>query len=804
MGVVLLHFNSNAQCATTANVKDSSYRAFKSPSGKIWPISGIFKDTIKNVAGCDSIITFDLKIIHGKAKNPIVDVILFVPKDKINKAEDEKLLASMLSTTKWIQAWYQKRSDINKTFKIGKAQIVYGTRNEKDYLDKPYWANQNYPTNNYLKFYGVINDMISLGFNIGIPEETGVLYNLAFKGGKSAAYGGWVYKKNELGIHFNSKYKNYDFIGYNVPYIEVEQLKILSNSSFWDTIDILNPVKPGFPMYKDHWHKLGTVAHEIGHGFLLDHTTSNHKDQDESVMISPTSFPFVSVANSVTNPEMTILNNSNFFWYSLNNIPSPISLLCEETHYLNDGNNAITVGCDYPDSNSYWLKKTLGGNIVNDNGRAYPGMTKTIHTSKSRFRSFGYSRSSICSKNTFYTDIQTSCGPFTWIDGVTYTTDIKSRHTMPNAAGCDSIITLDLTMLSSTQSTISESACDSYTSPSGKVWTVTGTYLDTIANTVGCDSVITVNLTILSSTQSTSDVNSCGAFTSPSGKLWTMSGTYKDTIPNSLGCDSIITINLRVLYSSYIFIDEIRCDSYTSSWSGKTWTTSGRYIDTIPSVGGCDSLIITIHLTIIQSTQSTSNVNSCSAFTSPSGKIWTASGTYNDTIPNAAGCDSVMIFNLTIISVDNQVNKVKDTLFAGIGDTYQWLDCEDNYSKIDGETNQTFVPASDGEYAVEVTKSGCVDTSGCIFVVLSSIDEINDNRVKIYPNPTTDYVQLEVQEGVLVESIKVYDMSGKEYEITYTNSQDEYEINLGGLPSGNYMIVIQSQGNQIRRQVQKM
>jgi hypothetical protein len=90
MGVVLLHFNSNAQCATTANVKDSSYRAFKSPSGKIWSISGIFKDTIKKVAGCDSIITFDLKIIHGKAKNPVVDVILFVPKDKSNKTSSSK------------------------------------------------------------------------------------------------------------------------------------------------------------------------------------------------------------------------------------------------------------------------------------------------------------------------------------------------------------------------------------------------------------------------------------------------------------------------------------------------------------------------------------------------------------------------------------------------------------------------------------------------------------------------------------------------------------------------------------------
>lgn len=383
-----------------------------------------------------------------------------------------------------------------------------------------------------------------------------------------------------------------------------------------------------------------------------------------------------------------------------------------------------------------------------------------------------------------------------WTETGTYT------HTIPNAIGCDSIIIYELTVSKTSYASVYESTCNYYTSPSGKSWTTSGTYNDTIPNAAGCDSVITVNLTILSSTQSSITESVCDSYTSPSGKTWIASGVYKDTIPNVVGCDSIITVHLEVLASSRGLIDVSRCNSYTSP-SGKVWTASGTYNDTIPNAAGCDSLI-TVNLTILSNTQSTSNVNSCSAFTSPSGKTWSTSGTYNDTVPNAAGCDSVMTFNLTIISVDNQVTKTKDTLSAAIGDAYQWLDCEDNYAVISGATNQTFVPVSDGEYAVEVTKSGCVDTSDCILVVLSSIVDINDNRVKIYPNPTTDYIQLGVQEGVLVESIKVYDMLGKEFEITYTKSQNRFKISLGELPSGNYMIVIQSQGNQIRRQVQKM
>ena len=103
-----------------------------------------------------------------------------------------------------------------------------------------------------------------------------------------------------------------------------------------------------------------------------------------------------------------------------------------------------------------------------------------------------------------------------------------------------------ITFCSETTETITANVCDSYTSPSGKTWTTSNTYMDTIANDAGCDSVITVNLTVRDKTTETITANVCDSYTSPSGKTWFKTGTYKDTIANDAGCDSIITFNVFI------------------------------------------------------------------------------------------------------------------------------------------------------------------------------------------------------------------------------------------------------------------
>jgi len=121
-------------------------------------------------------------------------------------------------------------------------------------------------------------------------------------------------------------------------------------------------------------------------------------------------------------------------------------------------------------------------------------------------------------------DIQSHCDIYTWIDGITYTSSNNTAtHTLTNAAGCDSLVTLNLTITNSTTNTTTASTCDSYTwSENGQTYTASGTY----AVITGCHTEELV-LTITNSTTNTTTANSCDSYTwSENGQTYTASGTY--------------------------------------------------------------------------------------------------------------------------------------------------------------------------------------------------------------------------------------------------------------------------------------
>ncbi|WP_300661009.1 MopE-related protein, partial [Fluviicola sp.] len=108
-----------------------------------------------------------------------------------------------------------------------------------------------------------------------------------------------------------------------------------------------------------------------------------------------------------------------------------------------------------------------------------------------------------------------------------------------------------------TTNTINVSECETYTVPSThETYNTSGVYHDTIPNAAGCDSILTINLTIKHNTTNTLNVSWCGTYQVPSGhESYTTSGVYHDTIPNTAGCDSILTINLTITGSITYYQD---------------------------------------------------------------------------------------------------------------------------------------------------------------------------------------------------------------------------------------------------------
>ena len=90
----------------------------------------------------------------------------------------------------------------------------------------------------------------------------------------------------------------------------------------------------------------------------------------------------------------------------------------------------------------------------------------------------------------------------TLIDGNTYTTSNNSATwTLTNASGCDSTVTLDLTITNSNTGTDVQTACDSYTWIDGNTYTTSNNSATVMLSTSdGCDSLVTLDLSINNST----------------------------------------------------------------------------------------------------------------------------------------------------------------------------------------------------------------------------------------------------------------------------------------------------------------
>ena len=246
---------------------------------------------------------------------------------------------------------------------------------------------------------------------------------------------------------------------------------------------------------------------------------------------------------------------------------------------------------------------------------------------------------------------------YTLLNGVTVNSAGIYPVTLLSGFGCDSVVTTTLVVDSVLTSTVDTAVClgQTYILPDGSVATASGTYVVTIAPSTGCDSVVTTNLTVNSILTSSIDAAICSGQTYllPDGSSVSATGIYPITIISAGGCDSVITANLTVLNSLAISIDAAICSGQNYLLpDGSSVSAAGTYPITMISAGGCDS-VITTNLTVNSILTSSIDTAICTGQTYllPDGSSVSTAGTYPVTFVSVGGCDSVITTNLTVNSI---------------------------------------------------------------------------------------------------------------------------------------------------------
>jgi uncharacterized delta-60 repeat protein len=399
--------------------------------------------------------------------------------------------------------------------------------------------------------------------------------------------------------------------------------------------------------------------------------------------------------------------------------------------------------------------------------------------------------------------LDASFNPGTGFNDVAYTTNIQSngkiivggsftsfngtpRNRIARLFSCDPI---------TADAPSNVSVCDSYILPSltvGNYFTATnggGTPLS-----AGASITSTQTLYVYAANGSCTDENSFDV---------TITTTTADAPSNVSACDSYILPSLSV--GNY----------YTATNGGGTLLNAGASITSTQTLyvyatnGSCsDENSFTVTITTTPTADAPSNVTACDSYILPSlsvGNYYTATNG-GGTLLNAGdditstqtlyvyatngSCSDENSFTVTINnSPSNTVTVSGNTLTANEnGATYQWLDCDNGSAPISGATAQSFTVSANGNYAVEVTKNGCLSTSSCTSVSFVGINENSSTAVSVYPNPSTGKFTIVAEQ--LGKNYRVTDNIGKVVaEGTINNTQTD--IDLSNSASGLYLLTIE-------------
>ena len=200
-------------------------------------------------------------------------------------------------------------------------------------------------------------------------------------------------------------------------------------------------------------------------------------------------------------------------------------------------------------------------------------------------------------------------------------------------------------------------------------------------------------------------------------------------------------------------------------WNGSAWVQNGDpiYGDGVSVYSG-HSVALSDNGSIlaIGAIQGTGPINQ---FTNQEGQVRIYEG----------GC----VVSTTAVTQNN------NTLTAVANASYQWLDCNNGNQPIANATGQIFVAPNPGSYSVQITENGCTQTSACIEVLVTSVNDETIGNFNVFPNPTTNIITINAHQ--IIKKIHVIDITGK-YVLNINNSNT---ADLSDIAPGLYNLALE-------------
>ncbi len=254
----------------------------------------------------------------------------------------------------------------------------------------------------------------------------------------------------------------------------------------------------------------------------------------------------------------------------------------------------------------------------------------------------------------------------TYPDGTSETITASTSHTsnLTSVSGCDSIVVTNVALNPSYNTVESISLCSgsNFTYPDG-VSSVNiaanESHVSSLVTVAGCDSIITTNITITSTIAISQNVSVCSgdSYTYPDGTVSvniTTGESHTSSFTTTTGCDSLVTVNVSVnpIYNVTEVISV--CEGSTVTYpdgASETITVNTSHTSNLTTVAGCDSIVVT-NVVMNPVYNLTENVTACEngSVTYPDGTVATitASTSYTSNLTSAMGCDSIITTNVTM------------------------------------------------------------------------------------------------------------------------------------------------------------